>query len=431
MFSYKINLVLYILSTVICIIILNVYFSCFFQKSKKLINWIIYFVYMAWQMFLFIESNFPAYINLIIGIILNSLVSLICFKGNVLQKVALSGILSILWTLSEFLVGYFFIMLGINYKYPQSLGALISEIVVLIMIFSLCKYFQMNNIKNLPTKCYLMLLFLPIGSLFIVYKIFMYGSLLEQGLAIKESAVCVIIMLFINLLIFRLCLLLADELVLRKYNAVYTQQLEIYSKNMQEREISMAEYRSAKHDMKQHFISLLSMLQEHHYEMAEKYLNNLVQDNRKNLNICRTGNLIVDAIINAKYSLMKTLGIECFVDIHIPMWLSFEMADISVLIGNVLDNAIEANNIEMENKYIKIYMAYDKNILIVTVINSYDGKLIKDKNGKFLTRKQDKFSHGFGLNSIEKIVHKYHGSVVIENSFNEFKIKFIMFDNKR
>lgn len=222
-------------------------------------------------------------------------------------------------------------------------------------------------------------------------------------------------MLFINLLIFRLCLLLADELVLRKYNAVYTQQLEIYSKNIQEREISMTEYRSAKHDMKQHFISLLSMLEEHYYEMAEKYLNNLVQDNKKNLNICRTGNLIVDTIINAKYSLMKTLGIKCFIDIHIPTWLSIEMADISVLIVNILDNAIEANNVEMENKYIKIFMAYDKNILIVTVINSYDGKLIKDRNGKLLTRKQDKFTHGFELNSIEKIVQKYHGSVVVEN----------------
>ena len=431
MFSYKTNLLLYIIATFICIIILNVYFSGFFQKRKRVANWIIDFVYMAWQMFLFTESNFPSYINLAVGLILNSLVSLICFKGSAIQKVALSGILSILWTLSEFLVGYFFIALGMDYQYPQAVGALISEIIVLILIYCLSRYFQIENIKNLPMKCYLMLLFLPIGSLFIVYKIFMYGSLLEQGLAIKESAICVIIMLFINFLVFRLCLLLADELVLRRYNAVYTQQLEIYSKNIQENKIAMAEYHNAKHDIKQHFISLLCMLQKQQYEMAEEYLDNLVEDNRKNWNISRTENLIVDAIINAKYSLMKTLGIECFVDVHIPVWLPFEMADLSVLIGNVLDNAIEANNAEMKNKYIKIYMAYDKNILITTVINSYDGELIKDKTGRILTRKPDKSTHGFGLRSIEKIVHKYHGSVVIENTQEEFKIIFILIDNKR
>lgn len=201
MFSYKTNLLLYIIATFICIIILNVYFSGFFQKRKRVANWIIYFVYMAWQMFLFTESNFPSYINLAVGLILNSLVSLICFKGSAIQKVALSGILSILWTLSEFLVGYFFIALGMDYQYPQAVGALISEIIVLILIYCLSRYFQIENIKNLPMKCYLMLLFLPIGSLFIVYKIFMYGSLLEQGLAIKESAICVIIMLFINFLV--------------------------------------------------------------------------------------------------------------------------------------------------------------------------------------------------------------------------------------
>lgn len=76
-------------------------------------------------------------------------------------------------------------------------------------------------------------------------------------------------------------------------------------------------------------------------------------------------------------------------------------------------------------------MAYDKNILITTVINSYDGELIKDKTGRILTRKPDKSTHGFGLRSIEKIVHKYHGSVVIENTQEEFKIIFILIDNKR
>lgn len=162
MFSYKTNLLLYIIATFICIIILNVYFSGFFQKRKRVANWIIYFVYMAWQMFLFTESNFPSYINLAVGLILNSLVSLICFKGSAIQKVALSGILSILWTLSEFLVGYFFIALGMDYQYPQAVGALISEIIVLILIYCLSRYFQIENIKNLPMKCYLMLLFYPL-----------------------------------------------------------------------------------------------------------------------------------------------------------------------------------------------------------------------------------------------------------------------------
>lgn len=75
------------------------------------------------------------------------------------------------------------------------------------------------------------------------------------------------------------------------------------------------------------------------------------------------------------------------------------------------------------------YMAYDKNILITTIINSYDGKLTTDKAGKILTRKEDQAAHGFGLKAIEKIVQKYHGSVVIEHSQEEFKLKFILMES--
>lgn len=432
MFSYKIDFLLHIAAALLCIVILNVFFSGFFQQRKKFINIVVYFIYMVWQMFLFTMSQFPSYINLAIGLLLNGLVALICFKGKSLQKIAFSGILSILWTYSEFFVGHFFVELGIDYRYPHALGALISEIFTLIIIFCLNRYFQIDNIKNLPVKHYVMLMFFPIGSLFIVYKIFMYGSILKQGQAIKETAVCLLIMLFINLLVFKLYLLLANELVLRRYNAVYTQQLEIYSKNMKEKETSLTEFRKAKHDMKQHYISLLSMMEQQHYEMAESYLSNLVEESQSNnYNISRTENLVVDAIVNAKYSLMQALEIDCQVNIHIPTKLPFEMADLSVLLGNVIDNAIEANGDNVVNKYVKIYMVYDKNILIIIVINSYDGKLEKDKAGKIVTRKKDRHTHGFGLNSIENIVKKYHGSIVIENNSEEFKIKLILIDDKQ
>lgn len=433
LFSYYADLLLYMIASVICIVILNVYFSGFLQKRKNAANRIVYLAYIVWQMYLFTMSGLHPYINLAIGAGLNCLVSLTCFKGNALLKIALSGMLSVLWTVSEFLVGYFFMMSGMDYKYPKAAGALLSEILTFILIFCLYQYFQMDNIKNLPAKYCFMLLLLPVGSLFIIYKIFMYGSLLEQGSPIKESAICVIIMLVINLFIFRLCLLLADESVLKRYNAVYAQQLEIYGRHMQEKEIAIAEYRSFKHDMKQHFASLLGMLQERQYESAEEYLNHLAEDTRSAPDhISRTGNIAVDAVINAKYSLMKKFGIGCYADIHIPVSLSFEMTDICVLIGNALDNAIEANNVgntEIKDKYVKIYMAYDKNILITTIINSYDGKLTTDKAGKILTRKEDQAAHGFGLKAIEKIVQKYHGSVVIEHSQEEFKLKFILMES--
>ena len=208
---------------------------------------------------------------------------------------------------------------------------------------------------------------------------------------------CLLIMLTINILFFKLYLSLADEMSERKYNAIYAQQLELYGKTVREREMSMAEYRRIRHDMKQHYSSVLNMLEKQNYATAEEYLKQLVNDNTDHSQICRTENPVVDAIVNAKYSFMKTL-------------------------------AIEANNDSFAEKYVKIYMAYDKNTLIITVINSYDGTLLRDKTGKILTRKSDQNAHGFGLVSVERIVRKYHGAMVIEETSEKFKINLILID---
>lgn len=73
-------------------------------------------------------------------------------------------------------------------------------------------------------------------------------------------------------------------------------------------------------------------------------------------------------------------------------------------------------------------MKYESNILIITVVNSFSGKLNKNKNGKIKTTKKSPENHGIGLESIKKIASKYHGSVVVETSEEMFKIKVIICD---
>lgn len=188
-------------------------------------------------------------------------------------------------------------------------------------------------------------------------------------------------------------------------------------------------FAKAKHDIKQHHSLLLTMLNEENYQMAKEYLSDLVEENKNyKISICNTDNLVVDAIINAKSSLMKLMGIDCTVDIHIPTELPFANADISILLGNSIDNAIEATDKVEKDKNIKIYMVYEKNILIITIINPYNTKLIKDKQGIIKTSKSDKNNHGFGLESIKKIVEKYCGSVVIEENNNQFTLKMMLID---
>ena len=80
-------------------------------------------------------------------------------------------------------------------------------------------------------------------------------------------------------------------------------------------------------------------------------------------------------LINAKFSLAQQFAIDFNIDIHIPIELPFSNADLSILLGNILDNAIEASSrLPESRRKIKIYICYDKNVLIITIINNYLGQ---------------------------------------------------------
>ena len=422
------NLLFNLVAYTIYFTITYTFFSCFFIRRKTfpklplLVLFIVFYTIINWYI--------PPLRSGIAFIIFFFLTAIIWFKGKLVHKLVFSMILLTMWGLAELMIGYFFTFMEIDLHQYDSLGVFLTELLLMLVISYLDKFVGLRRIKNLPTRHYIMLSFLPFSTTVIIYRLFIYSIELKHEYAVLEIAICLLIMVAINILIFKLYISLADEMSARKYNAIYAQQLEHYGKIVQEREMSMAEYRSIRHDMKQHYSSVLNMLEKQNYQTAKEYLKKLVEDNTDHSQICRTENPVVDAIVNTKYSFMKTLGIQCTADIHIPMQLPFEMADMSVLLGNVLDNAIEASNNSVARKYIKIYMAYDKNILIITVINSYDGTLLRDKTGKILTRKDDQNAHGFGLVSIERIVQKYHGSMVIEETAEEFKIKLIMVDDR-
>lgn len=423
------NILYHIVGFAFILTIIYTFFSCFFPRRKSTPKLFVYIIFGVWRLII-TYVNTPLLINVLALILVFSLFANGWFEGKLLQKVAFSCILLTLFGLSESLIAYFLMLLDENYQLHPTLGATLAQLLLLLIILYLYKFLGIYKIKNLPAKYYITLSLLPLSTIFIIAKILTYSVELEYERAVRDTTICMLIMFAINILIFKLYISLANEMSERKYNAIYAQQLELYGKTVQEREMSMAEYRSIRHDMKQHYSSVLNMLEKQNYQTAEEYLKKLVEDNTEHSQICRTENPVVDAIVNAKYSSMKMKGIECLADIHIPIQLPFEMADMSVLLGNVLDNAIEANNDNVADKYIRIYMAYDKNILIITVINSYDGTLLRDKTGKILTRKDDQNAHGFGLVSIERIAQKYHGSMVIEETSEEFKIKLIMVDDR-
>ena len=119
---------------------------------------------------------------------------------------------------------------------------------------------------------------------------------------------------------------------------------------------------------------------------------------------------MVDAILNSKLSLMRDGSIRTDVDAHVPSKMKITDPELCVLLGNLLDNAIEACGRlpKAEDRFIKIYMDTLQNRFYISILNSMDGQAKKHGNIFRSTKPAGEF-HGFGLQRVDRIVRKYDG----------------------
>jgi len=140
----------------------------------------------------------------------------------------------------------------------------------------------------------------------------------------------------------------------------------------------------------------------------------LLQDLTSVDTVLKTGNVMLDAILNSKLSLAKQRNIEVNAKAAVPDRLQITDVDLCVLIGNLLDNAMEAcvktkdtADSEFDRPFIRVYMGMKGYHLYICVTNSVYGKL-KKSGGRFISTKNSP-THGFGLMRIDKVCDKYGG----------------------
>ena len=134
----------------------------------------------------------------------------------------------------------------------------------------------------------------------------------------------------------------------------------------------------------------------------------------------RTGNTVADTLLNMKYHEAVRLVPDLEMDadkLVFPSVLKIHSYDIGIILGNAVDNAIEACRKLKEKEpgadaFIRFASLQKGNLLILKVENSFDGKLTQKPQAEFpITDKPDKENHGMGLRNIKNTVEKYQGTM--------------------
>lgn len=244
-----------------------------------------------------------------------------------------------------------------------------------------------------------------------------------------NSAVVAVILLGMNILIFYIYIRLADDLRLKRMTAIYEQQLDLCERHQQEREMSMLQIRDVKHNMKNNLVSILAYAEKGENDKIISFVNEIMDDGGLKISpVTNSGNIVIDSLIGYWYVVAQEAGIDFTADICIPMKMPFKGADICLILGNLLENCVEAAQKADVKKYIRIKMKYDKNNLLLFVENSYNGCLSKTKDKKLKTTKSDAQNHGVGLSSVYRVAARYHGTVSIEDTVpNKFLARAVLY----
>ena len=171
--------------------------------------------------------------------------------------------------------------------------------------------------------------------------------------------------------------------------------------------------RRFKHDMVNHIGVLRELVNQKKTEAAKEYIDTIwnIQD-EFDLKI-HTGDSFLDVIMNYYLYLATKENIEFVVSGKLTGKMHLEMFDITTLMGNILQNAMEAA-IKAAVPKIRVELVEHKKEIFIIVSNSVVEK-VNSKRDFFMTSKRDMLNHGFGLKNIITTVEKYHGEYYMES----------------
>jgi sensor histidine kinase YesM len=236
----------------------------------------------------------------------------------------------------------------------------------------------------------------------------------------------VVLILLINFATFYLYDVIIEALSDKMQNLLVLEQNKYYDKQLEMIKTSLQTTSAIRHDLKNHMFSIRSLIENGDTNETLVYISEIMDDIGARKDRSATGNTVIDSIINFKLQEAEQQGIKTNLDLKIPEKLDIPSFDMTVILGNLLDNAIKAVNNVKKNPFIDLKIKYDKGRLMIQADNPYEGE-IKEENGKILTTKKDKENHGIGLESIKKVIQKYDGIINIDHSGNVFSVSLLMY----
>lgn len=423
------------------ILVARFYIPYVMKRKAALLTGIVFFAAMATLYLIpFSMSGAVAYI---VGIIAVFVVSMICDRRNISQKVFLSMTIYMFLWIAQVIVAVPWKLIS-NFTYAREMMNdqgkqfiwFIVALVLLVVIENVMLFLEILISEKIYIRKSermewreLTLLVSPYVAIIVGYWICSFLS----DVYVNETGVYV----WNNYPIydgiralFGIIAFLATITVIHSYqrmkqsqenalqNALVSKQVEELFGHVHTIETLYSDIRGIRHDINDHIMVLGNLLEKGNTDEAVTYLNEWQNGFPIPEINAKTGNPVTDIVISEKRREAEEAGIDFVQNFHYPSSGKVESIDIGVILNNALSNAIRAAS-ESDNPRIEVKSWKNNNAYLIQVKNCFSGKLSLDpQTGLPETSKDDKESHGYGLINMKRITEKYYGTIQLEQEEN-------------
>ena len=260
---------------------------------------------------------------------------------------------------------------------------------------------------------------MPLCSIGILCLLVYSDSCTNMGLVFVSAG-----LIILNFFAFYLYGKLSESYWHELENQELNREIAYYSNQLNIMVQSEKKVKALRHDMKHHMNELKILAEKGESSSIVAYINDMKDFVTNPEEIVSSGNMEIDSVLNfllvkAKNELMK-------VNVHVDLPESLlHTFDINVILGNLLENAIEAARQSAE-KRLDVSVVYRKGILHIIIENSYTSVPDEGRRG-FTTTKKEAGEHGIGLENVKRIVAKNNGVLEVKTEKDTFCVNMVLY----
>lgn len=240
------------------------------------------------------------------------------------------------------------------------------------------------------------------------------------------SLVMVLILAILAMLVISLYLLYRALLEKRQKseNMLLQRKIEMQEDAYTQLHQNLIQSRKFQHDIKHKLVVIEQLLQQQKLNDAEQYLREYLSDIDEVSGFI-AANTVWETVVAIKRSKAAEKKIEFQTDVQCDGMKKFDEMDLSVLFGNLLDNAIEAEEKLTENRKIWLVVKEKFGIVFIKAGNRIEDSVLK-YNPQLKTTKANSELHGLGIKCMKEIVTKYKGSMELSEENDIFWITIFL-----